>query len=131
MTAIRNSMIGQCLKVLLIGYFLVNSLNLASSLDHVLVDGRESVYEDHGMFCSALKLFFDCEESIEEYEFDKQETKNAKKGVMAFDYLIPGCNWASPTQSRLFYKSRVRLTDFDRKGGLYAKIHLPPPERRL
>ncbi|RZJ69529.1 hypothetical protein [Flavobacterium sp.] len=131
MSTIRNSFLGKGLKVLLIGYFLLSSLNLASSVDRILKDQNADVYRQTGMVCQMLKFFFDCEESVEEYEFEKQQTKSVKKGLVVLEYLLPNYYWGVPKKSLTSDKAFAQRSNLDQKGGLYSKIHLPPPERFL
>ncbi len=129
MSTIRNSYFGKGLKVLLIGYFLLSSLNLASSVDRILTSQNADVYKKSGMVCQMLKFFFDCEESVEEYEFEKQQTKSVKKGLVLLEYLMPNHYWRAPKKSLTSDKAFAQLSNHDLKGGLFSKIHLPPPER--
>lgn len=126
MAAIRNSVFGKCLRVLLIGYFLLSSLNLSSSIDRILRNQNSNVYKQSGMMCKVVKLFFDCEESVEE---NKLESKTTKKGLLALDYIVPGYGWPAANTSVVFLAAEAFSGVHDLKNGLHAKIHLPPPEQ--
>ncbi|MFP9097828.1 hypothetical protein ACLI09_02135 [Flavobacterium sp. RHBU_24] len=123
--SLRNNTLSKVLQVLLIGYFLISSLNLANTIKTVTASaGKECVA--WGVF----KKMFKCSKTAEEFEDESECTGCGGEGKvkLTVDYLMPG---HAPFMPVIDYKvsgKRIFLTETNYSGILYSKIHLPPPE---
>ncbi|PXY41417.1 hypothetical protein DMB65_08440 [Flavobacterium cheongpyeongense] len=126
---IKNSIISKCLQALLIGYFLINSINLSNSFGRIITDNAQTDTIT-GLTCNFLKKIFNCDgipEEVDDYEKKEAKTTKLVKASLPLDYLIPsdsslavlyfqtGANKQSDTDNAMFLF------------GFHGKIHLPPP----
>jgi len=126
---IKNSFFCKCLQVLLVGYFLISSLNISSSFGRIINDNAET-YTVKGIACNFLKKVFKCDGITEELDdYETKDTKTAKltKGIPAMEYLIS----LESAMPKLYFlkeqkgKNYINNTIFSL--GFHGKIHLPPP----
>jgi len=125
MKSLKNNVLSKVLQVLLIGYFLISSLNLANTIKTVTASaGKECLA--WGVFKKMLK----CSKTAEEFEDESECAGCGGEGKvkLTVDYLMPG---HAPFMPGIDYKvsgKRIFLTQTNYSGILYNKIHLPPPE---
>jgi hypothetical protein len=126
MDKIKNSILSKCLQVLLMGYFLLSSINSTNSFKSSVSDNAD-VYKTGSTLGFILKKIFKCSGCTEEY--DDYETKtDANKSIIDLDYLLPGCNWLLAHTNFTKIKSRLYVAESALTCSFYFKIHLPPPE---
>lgn len=127
---IKNSFFCKCLQVLLVGYFLISSLNISNSFGRIINDNAET-YTVKGIACNFLKKVFNCDGITEELDdYETKDTKTAKltKGIPAMEYLIS----LESAMPKLYFlkeqkgKNYINNTIFSL--GFHGKIHLPPPQ---
>lgn len=127
---IKNSLLCKCLQVLLIGYFLMSSMNMSNALSEII---KENTEQDSikGMTCNFLKKIFKCDGITEEKnDFESKDAKTAKvaKGIPSLDYLIP----LSASLPDLYIKTGTQRKNYIDNAiftfGFHGKIHLPPPQ---
>ncbi len=115
--------------MLLVGYFLISSLNISNSVSRIIIDNAEA-YTVKGITCNFLKKIFKCDGIPEELDdYKTKETKTAKlaKGIPLMEYLIS----SESAMPRLYFlkeqkgKNYINNTIFSL--GFHGKIHLPPP----
>lgn len=127
---IKNGVFGKCLRVVLIGYFLLNSINISASLDGIIANNTES----HcliGKTCHILKKLLKPDtllEELEDYETSKTKTDKSTKGFQLADYLVPvytalPCNYSINEGDKKTHNYNLVISP-----SFYTKIHLPPPE---
>ena len=127
---IKNSLLCKYLQVLLIGYFLMSSINISHTFDRIINNNSE-LHSVKGMTCNFLKKLFKCDAITEELDdYKTKETKAPKlaKGSPPLDYLIP---LDTSLPSLYFQKESKRKRYIDNpmfSFGFYGKIHLPPPQ---
>lgn len=129
MNSVKNSIFGKCLQVLLIGYFLMSSINISTGLDGLLSNNTE--LHSSSIMGHLLKKIFKCNgcpEEIDDYEA-KTKSNNGCKGSFVLDYLVPNqiCD-AAPYDQKHFQKKGCTC-DVALQCKFHGKIHLPPPER--
>ncbi|MEP6806888.1 MAG: hypothetical protein ABI892_20335 [Flavobacterium sp.] len=130
LNTIKNSLFSKCLQVLLIGYFLISSLNVSNSFVRIIYDNAD-IHSVTGLTCNFLKKIFKCnavQEEIDDYEAkDTKATKQAK-GTLLLDYLIPvdtslaGLYFEIESQKRNYIENPIFSF------GFHGKIHLRPPQ---
>lgn len=125
---IKNSFLCKWLQMVLIGYFLLSSVNISGNLGRIINESAE-IHSIKGMTCNFLKKIFKCDGKPEELD-ETKESKTAKfaKGVVLLDYIIP----AHTSLTNLYFS-----IGSDRKNyidnpifsfGFHGKIHLRPPQ---
>jgi hypothetical protein len=129
LSRIKNSILCKCLQALLIGYFLINSINISNSFGRIITDTAQT-NTITGITCNILKKIFNCEGIPEELDdYETKETKTAKlvKGVPSSDYLVP-LDTSFPVLYFQISANRKSYTDNSVfLFGFHGKIHLPPP----
>lgn len=127
---IKNSFLCKCLQALLIGYFLMSSINISSSFSQIINNNTE-VDSVKGITCNFLKKIFKCDRIAEELDdYETKDTKTAKlaKGIVLLDYLVPfdaflpGLYLQIASKAKNYTDNPVFLFAF------HGKIYLPPPE---
>ncbi|OXA93173.1 hypothetical protein B0A66_07835 [Flavobacterium hercynium] len=127
---IKNSLLCKCLQALLIGYFLISSMNISNSVGRIINDNAE-VQTVKGMTCNFLKKIFKCDaipEEVDDYKTKDSKTAKLAKGIPLLDYLIP---LDTPLPGLYFYmesKGKNYINNPIFSFGFHGKIHLPPPE---
>lgn len=126
MHKIKNSIVSKCLQVLLIGYFLLSSINITNNFKSLISDNAD-VHKTENPIRLILKKIFKCDGCTE--ELDDYETKACNKSFTATDYLVPGQTWLMANNHNLKkLKSRLHVANSAITCSFYCKIHLPPPE---
>lgn len=126
---IKNSFFCKCLQVLLVGYFLISSLNISSSFGRIINDNAET-YTVKGIACNFLKKVFKCDgipEEVDDYETKEAKTAKLAKGSLSMEYLIA---IESSMPNLYFLKEQKGKNYIDNtifSFGFHGKIHLPPP----
>lgn len=126
---IKNSFFCKCLQVLLVGYFLISSLNISNSVVRIISDNAET-YTVKGITCNFLKKIFKCDGIPEELDDCKaKESKTAKlaKGIQPLEYLIS----AESQMPNLCFlneqKGKKYIDNTVFSFGFHGKIDIPPP----
>jgi len=126
---IKNSFFCKCLQVLLVGYFLISSLNIANGVSRIITDNAET-YTVKGITCNFLKKIFKCDGIPEELDdYKTKETKTAKlaKGTPLMEYLIsseslmPNIYFLIETEGKKYIDNTIFSF------GFHGKIDIPPP----
>ena len=127
---IKNSFLCKCLQALLIGYFLMSSINLSNNFSQIINDNAQ-VNSVKGMTCNFLKKIFKCDgipEELDDYETKDAKTTKLAKGIVLLDYLVPH----DAAIAGLYFKNGSKRKNYiDNPLFLFAfhgKIYLPPPE---
>jgi hypothetical protein len=126
---IKNSLLCKYLQVLLVGYFLISSLNISSSFGRIIKDNAET-YTVKGIACNFLKKVFKCDgvpEEVDDCETKDTKTTKLAKGIPAAEYLISIDN-SIPRLYFLFETKGKNYVDNPIFSfGFHGKIHLRPP----
>lgn len=127
----KNSGFSKVLQVLLIGYFLMSSLNFAAKVS-IANSNTDEVYKMESTVLGIFKKIFKCNSVAETFEdCDSESGCGANKIKLTVDYLIPFhggvcMQYVHKTAGKQSYLSQNNFTE-----SLYTKIHLPPPEISL
>lgn len=127
---IKNSLLCKYLQVLLIGYFLISSINLSNSVA-LIINNNTEIHSVKGIACNFLKKIFKCDRIAEEVDdYEKKESKNTKlaKGMPLLDYIVP-LDTSMPGFN--FQKNQNKKNYIDNpifSFGFHGKIHLRPPQ---
>lgn len=130
---IKNSLLCKCLQVLLIGYFLMSSMNIALTFDR-MINENTGVHSVERIACNFLKKIFKCDgipEELDDYKTKETKAPKLAKGTPSLDYLVP-LDTALP--NLYFQKESQGKNYIDNpifSFGFHGKIHLPPPEYRI
>lgn len=127
---IKKSFLCKCLQALLIGYFLISSLNISNSLV-LVVNNNTEMHSIKGMTCNFLKKIFKCDGIPEELDdFEAKETKSTKlaKGMPLLEYLIPLEAAMPGLYFRTASKGKNHINNPIFCFGFHGKIHLQPPQ---
>ncbi|MXN90365.1 hypothetical protein GR160_03930 [Flavobacterium sp. Sd200] len=116
----------KCLQVLLIGYFLLSSINISNSFRNIVSD-KADVHKTENTLSLIIKKVFKCSGCTEEYD-DFEAKTSGTKSLYSFDYLVPGHTWLMGSQNFTTLKSSQPIADCAINCNFYCKIHLPPPE---
>jgi hypothetical protein len=126
MYTIKNSILSKCLQVLLMGYFLLSSINITNSFKD-LVSTETASYKTENSLGLILKKIFKCTGCTE--ELDDYETKaGSTKNLLVSDYIIPGHSWLLTHHSFTKLKSRLYAAESNITCSFYCKINVPPPD---
>lgn len=126
---IKNSISGKLLQVLLIGYFLVSSINPSNTFGNLLRQDAPS-YSATGMVTNILKKLFKCDgcpEELEELDA-KLKLEKENKGLFFSDYFMPEPGYVLNEFVRASVKGKRIVSPFFIISDFHTKIHLPPPE---
>ena len=129
---LKDSIIVKCLRVLLIGYFLLNSINIPNSFGR-FIDRNAELHCIKGKTCQVLKKLFKYDgisEEREDYETCKTKTDKSGKGIKLLEYLVP-VNTALPYICNIVNGPECYGHNLATPNNSYNKIHLPPPEAIL
>ncbi|KRB59618.1 hypothetical protein ASD98_00400 [Flavobacterium sp. Root186] len=126
---IKNSLLCKCLQALLIGYFLMSSINVSGTFSRIIKENTEN-HSVKGITCNLLKKIFKCDgipEELDDYEAKDTKTTKLAKGIPLLEYLVP-LDASIPGfyfQNDLKGKNYIDNPIFS--FGFHGKIHLPPP----
>ena len=126
---IKNSFFCKCLQVLLVGYFLISSLNISNSVGRIISDNAET-YTVKGITCNFLKKIFKCDGIPEELDDCKtKESKTAKlaKGIQPLEYLISAESQMPNLCFLIEQKGKKYINNTIFSFGFHGKIDIPPP----
>jgi hypothetical protein len=127
---IKNSLVCKCLQVLLIGYFLMSSINIANNFG-LIINENAAQGSISGITCNFLKKIFKCDAIPEELEDSKtKDSKTTKlaKGIPSMDYLIPLDASLHPVDFQIESVGKNYIDNPVFSFGFHGKIHLPPPQ---
>ena len=127
---IKNSLVCKCLQVLLIGYFLMSSINIANNFG-LIINENAAQGSISGITCNFLKKIFKCDAITEELEDSKtKDSKTTKlaKGIPSMDYLIPLDASLHPVDFQIESAGKSYIDNPVFSFGFHGKIHLPPPQ---
>ena len=130
LNTIKNSFLCKCLQALLIGYFLMSSINLSSNFSQIINDNAE-VDSVKGMTCNFLKKIFKCDGIPEELDdYKTKENKNAKlaKGIVLLEYLVPFDAFLPGFYLQIASKAKKHIDNPVFLFAFHGKIYLPPPQ---
>lgn len=126
---IKNSFLCKCLQVLLVGYFLISSLNISNSMVRIINVNAET-YTVKGITCNFLKKIFKCDGIPEELDdYKTKETKTAKiaKGIPLMEYLISSESLMPSFYFLIETKGKNYVDNTILSFGFHGKIDIPPP----
>ncbi|MBS7231599.1 hypothetical protein KHA90_11245 [Flavobacterium psychroterrae] len=130
LNTIKNSLFSKCLQVLLIGYFLISSINVSNSFVRIIYDNAD-IHSVTGLTCNFLKKVFKCNsvpEEIDDYETKDSKTTKLAKGIPLLDYLIPMDTSLAGLYFEIENKQRNYIENPIFSFGFHGKIHLRPPQ---
>ena len=130
LSRIKNSILCKCLQALLIGYFLISSINISNSFGRIIADNAQT-NTITGITCNFLKKIFNCDgipEELDDYETKETKTTKLAKGVPSLDYLIPLDASLPVLYFQISAKRKNYIDNQIFSFGFHGKIHLPPPE---
>ncbi|KRD08839.1 hypothetical protein ASE21_13375 [Flavobacterium sp. Root901] len=126
---IKNSLLCKCLQALLIGYFLLSSINVSSTFSRIIKDNHET-HSVKGMTCNFLKKIFKCDgipEELDDYEAKDTKTTKLAKGIPLLEYLVPLDASVPGLYFQIDFKGKNYIDNPIFSFGFHGKIHLPPP----
>lgn len=130
LSRIKNSIFCKCVHALLIGYFLMNSINMSGTFARIV---NTNIEQDSvkGMTCNFLKKIFKCDgipEELDDYENKETKTTKLAKGIPLFEYIIP----LDSSMANLYFQIKAKRKNYINNPifsfGFYGKIHLRPPQ---
>lgn len=129
MEGLKNSVFSKVLQVLLIGYFLISSLNLSNNLNRVATT-NDDIHKKDCVVWSMVKKMLKCNTAAEEFEDSDNEAGcgNSNKIKLAVDYIIPGCSGFMLSYTIKASGKKLYSTETNSAGILHNRIHVPPPE---
>ncbi|MBW1655263.1 hypothetical protein GSY47_07700 [Flavobacterium quisquiliarum] len=126
---IKNSFLCKCLQVLLVGYFLISSLNISNGVSRI-INANAETYTVKGITCNFLKKIFKCDGIPEELDdYKTKDTKTAKlgKGIPAMEYLISAESLMPNLYFLIEQKGKKYIDNTNFSFGFHGKIDIPPP----
>ncbi|MFB9079256.1 hypothetical protein ACFFLS_01920 [Flavobacterium procerum] len=127
---IKNSFLCKFLQVLLVGYFLISSLNIANSVGRIVADNSEK-HTAKGMACNFLKKIFKCDgipEELDDYKTKDSKTAKLSKGIPSMEYLLS----SDTSMPNLYFLVEAKGKNYINNPifsfAFHGKIHLPPPQ---
>ncbi|KFF06605.1 hypothetical protein [Flavobacterium reichenbachii] len=127
---IKNSILCKCLQALLIGYFLMSSLNVSNSVI-LIVNSNTEGHSVKGITCNFLKKIFKCDgipEELDDYKAKESKTAKVTKGIPLLEYLVP----LNTSITELCFQTESRGKNYIDNPifsfGFHGKIHLRPPQ---
>ncbi|WP_426485379.1 hypothetical protein [Flavobacterium sp. 2] len=130
LSKIRNSIFCKCVHALLIGYFLMNSINFSGTFVRIVNNNTEQD-SVKGITCNFLKKIFKCDGISEELDdYETKETKSTKqaKGIPLFEYIIPFDSALADLYFQVHAKGKNYINNPIFSFGFHGKIHLRPPQ---
>jgi len=129
LSQIKNSILCKCLQALLIGYFLMSSINVSGTFGRIINNNTET-HSVKGMTCNFLKKIFKCDGIPEELDdYETKDTKNTKlaKGILLLEYLVPAHTTLTGYGFQLQAKEKNYIDNSVFSFGFHGKIDIPPP----
>jgi len=126
---IKNSLLCKCLQALLIGYFLMSSINISGTFGRIINDNTET-HSVKGMTCNFLKKIFKCDgipEELDDYETKDTKTTKLAKGILLLEYLVPAYTSLAGFSFQLKGQRKNYIDNAVFSFGFHGKIDLPPP----
>ncbi|WP_091491923.1 hypothetical protein [Flavobacterium phragmitis] len=126
---IKNSFLCKCLQVLLVGYFLISSLNISNGVSRI-INANAETYTVKGITCNFLKKIFKCDGIPEELDdYKTKDTKTAKlgKGIPVMEYLISSESLMPNLYFLIEQKGKKYIDNTNFSFGFHGKIDIPPP----
>lgn len=126
---IKNSFLCKCLQALLVGYFLISSLNIANGVSRIITDNAET-YTVKGITCNFLKKIFKCDgipEELDDYKTKDTKTAKLAKGIPLMEYLVsseslmPNFYFLVESEGKKYFDNTIFSF------GFHGKIDIPPP----
>lgn len=129
LSQIRNSILCKCLQALLIGYFLMSSINISSTFGRIIKNNTET-HTVKGITCNFLKKIFKCDgipEELDDYETKDTKTAKLAKGIPLLDYLVPAHTSLAGLYFQMGTRGKKYIDNPIFSFGFHGKIHVPPP----
>ncbi|KAF2506966.1 hypothetical protein EYY60_20870 [Flavobacterium zhairuonense] len=127
---IKNSIFCKCVHALLIGYFLMNSINFSGTFARIVNNNTEQ-HSVKGMTCNFLKKIFKCDgipEELDDYENKETKTTKLAKGIPLLEYIMP----LDSSMANLYFQVNAKGKNYINNPifsfGFHGKIHLRPPQ---
>lgn len=124
----KNSVFSRYLTALLIGYFLISSINISGTLGNYISDDAE-IHSTEGGLGLILKKIFKCSGCPEELDDYDTKTGKTNKGLLLQEYLIPYSEDIASGYALNDIKDKTYMANSIFLFAFYCDIHLPPPER--
>lgn len=118
--------------MLLIGYFLISSVNASGTFNELLTQNIQQ-NTTASIVGDIFKKIFKCDgcpEELEEYDA-KTKSEKADKGLLLIDYIVPGHFSVTDNHINITSKDKAFIINSVLIAGFNSKIHLPPPEIKL
>ncbi|RED26823.1 hypothetical protein BD847_0748 [Flavobacterium cutihirudinis] len=126
---IKNSILCKCVHALLIGYFLMSSINMSGTFSRLINNySVENTFK--GMTCNLLKKIFKCDgipEELDDYETKDTKTTKLAKGIPLLEYLVPIDASVPGLYFKMGSKGKNYIDNPIFSFGFHGKIHLRPP----
>lgn len=126
---IKNSILCKCVHALLIGYFLMSSINMSGTFSRLINNySVENTFK--GMTCNLLKKIFKCDgipEELDDYETKDTKTTKLAKGIPLLEYLVPIDASVPGLYFKIGSKGKNYIDNPIFSFGFHGKIHLRPP----
>lgn len=126
----RNSVLCKCFQILLLGYFLISSLNFSGTFEQYHRNNAHFTSVEISAYCFFYKVFKWDKFSAELEESETKDTKGIKYGkeISVMEYLIPfDSAWRGFLLSNNS-KNTHHLHNPVFMFGFHGEIHLPPPQ---
>jgi len=130
---IKNSFLCKCLQALLIGYFLMSSLNISNNCSRILNE-NSGLHSIKGITCDLLKKIFKCDgipEELDDYETKDSKTAKLAKGILLLDYLVPAAASLTDLYFPIGTDGKDHIDNPVFSFGFHGKIHLRPPQTMI
>lgn len=129
LTKIKNSILCKCLQALLIGYFLLSSINVSGTFGRIINNNTE-IDSVKGITCNFLKKIFKCDgipEELDDYETKDTKTAKLAKGIPLLEYLVPAHTLLAGYSFQFNSKGKNYIQNSVFSFGFHGKIDIPPP----
>jgi hypothetical protein len=131
MEIIKDSKFSSVLQVLLIGYFLISSLNLSNNLSNTLPNDAD-IQTNESVVWNIFKKMLKCTTGSEEVEdSDYEAGKNSNTIKLIIDYLVPNQTVLALCQAFNINVKAIYCRQSGLHANFYNEIHLPPPDLSL
>ena len=129
LSKIKNSILCKCLQALLIGYFLMSSINVSGTFGRIINNNNET-HSVKGLTCNFLKKIFKCDgipEELDDYETKDTKTTKLAKGILLLEYLVPSHATLAGYSFQLKEQGKNYIDNSVFSFGFHGKIDIPPP----